>query len=127
MTHTFFEKNDNFEIADSRKVDQFTVEIAFADDTTQLELVFDPTEDYWDELIENLDNGFWRHLICRVQAKYDGKVMGEAFLGSIVTEDPEEWVKTEADYVGDLIEEAVDQARNECYNMLEILKRDFLS
>jgi hypothetical protein len=127
MTHTFFEKNDNFEIADARKVDQFTVEIAFADDTTQLELVFDPTEDYWDELIENLDNGFWRHLICRVQAKYDGKVMGEAFLGSIVTEDPEEWVKTEEDYVGDLIEEAVDQARNECYNMLEILKRDFLS
>jgi len=127
MTHTFFEKNDNFEIADTRTVDQFTVEIAFADDTTQLELVFDPTEDYWDELIENLDNGFWRHLICRVQAKYDGKVMGEAFLGSIVTEDPEEWVKTEADYVGDLIEEAVDQARNECYNMLEILKRDFLS
>jgi hypothetical protein len=127
MTHTFFEKNDNFEIADARKVDQFTVEIAFADDTTQLELVFDPTEDYWDELIENLDNGFWRHLICRVQAKYDGKVMGEAFLGSIVTEDPEEWVKTEQDYVGDLIEEAVDQARNECYNMLEILKRDFLS
>lgn len=127
MTHTFFEKNDNFEIADARKVDQFDVEIAFADDTTQLELVFDPTEDYWDELIENLDNGFWRHLICRVQAKYDGKVMGEAFLGSIVTEDPEEWVKTEEDYVGDLIEEAVDQARNECYNMLEILKRDFLS
>lgn len=127
MTHTFFEKNDNFEIADARKVDQFTVEIAFADDTTQLELVFDPTEDYWDELIENLDNGFWRHLICRVQAKYDGKVMGEAFLGSIVTEDPEEWVKTEEDYVGDLIEEAVDRARNECYNMLEILKRDFLS
>ena len=127
MTHTFFEKNDNFEIADARKVDQFTVEIAFADDTTQLELVFDPTEDYWDELIENLDNGFWRHLICRVQAKYDGKVMGEAFLGSIVTEDPEEWVKTEEDYIGDLIEEAVDQARNECYNMLEILKRDFLS
>ena len=127
MTHTFFEKNDNFEIADARKVDQFTVEIAFADDTTQLELVFDPTEDYWDELIENLDNGFWRHLICRVQAKYDGKVMGEAFLGSIVTEDPEEWVKMEEDYVGDLIEEAVDRARNECYNMLEILKRDFLS
>jgi len=126
MTHTFFEKNDNFEIADTRTVDQFTVEIAFADDTTQLELVFDPTEDYWDELIENLDNGFWRHLICRVQAKYDGKVMGEAFLGSIVTEDPEEWVKTEEDYVGDLIEQAVDQARNEAVRMLDILKKDFL-
>ena len=126
MTHTFFEKNDNFELTDTRTVDQFTVEIAFADDTTQLELVFDPTEDYWDELIENLDTGFWRHLICRVQAKYDGKVMGEAFLGSIVTEDPDEWVKTEEDYVGDLIEEAVDAARNEAVRMLDILKKDFL-
>jgi len=127
MTHTFFEKNDNFIVEDTRTVDQFTVEIAFADDTTQLELVFDPTEDYWEELIENLNDGIWRHMICRVQAKYDGKVMGEAFLGSIVAEDPAKWMISDIDYVDDLIDEAVDEARNECYNMLEILKRDFLS
>jgi len=36
MSHTFFEKNDNFLVEDTRTVDQFTVEIAFADDTTQL-------------------------------------------------------------------------------------------
>ena len=126
MSHTFFEKNDNFLVEDTRTVDQFTVEIAFADDTTQLELVFDPSEDYWEELIENIGIGFWRHLICRVQAKYDGKVMGQAFLGSIVTEDPADWVKTEKDYVGDLIEEAVDEARNEAVRMLDILKKDFL-
>ena len=42
MTHTFFEKNDNFVVEETRKVDQFTVEISFADDTNQLELVFDP-------------------------------------------------------------------------------------
>jgi hypothetical protein len=127
MAHTFFEKNDNFEVADTRKLDQFTVEIAFADDTTQLELVFDPSEDYYNELVENLNDGIWRHMICRVQAKYDGKVMGEAFLGSIVAEDPAKWMISDIDYVDDLIDEAVDEARNECYNMLEILKRDFLS
>ena len=127
MTHTFFEKNDNFIVEDTRTVDQFTVEIAFADDTTQLELVFDPTEDYWEELIENLNDGFWRHMICRVQAKYDGKVMGQAFLGSIVADGPAEWIKSDQDQVEDLIESAVDEALNECYNMLEILKRDFLS
>ena len=127
MAHTFFEKNDNFEVADTRKLDQFTVEIAFADDTTQLELVFDPSEDYYNELVENLNDGIWRHMICRVQAKYDGKVMGEAFLGSIVAEDPAKWMISDIDYVDDLIDEAVDEARNECYNILEILKRDFLS
>ena len=127
MAHTFFEKNDNFEVADTRKLDQFTVEIAFADDTTQLELVFDPSEDYYNELVENLNDGIWRHMICRVQAKYDGKVMGEAFLGSIVAEDPAKWMISDIDYVDDLIDEAVDEARNGCYNMLEILKRDFLS
>ena len=110
MAHTFFEKNDNFEVADTRKLDQFTVEIAFADDTTQLELVFDPSEDYYNELVENLNDGIWRHMICRVQAKYDGKVMGEAFLGSIVAEDPAKWMISDIDYVDDLIDEAVDEA-----------------
>ena len=58
MSHTFFEKNSNYQVEETREVDQFTVEIAFAPDYTQLELVFDPSEDYWDELVENLDSGF---------------------------------------------------------------------
>jgi len=126
MTHTFFEKNSNFIVEETRKIDQFDVEIGFAEDTNQLELVFDPSEDYYNELVENIANGVWRHMICRVQAKYDGKVMGEAYLSSCVAEDPAKWMKAEIDQVDDLIDEAVDEARNEAVRMLDILKKDFL-
>ena len=126
MTHTFFEKNSNYTIEETREVDQFTVEISFAPDYSQLELVFDPSEDYWDELVENLDSGFWQHMNCRVQAIYDGKVMGESHLGSIVSEGPQEWMFNDRDQIDFLVDEAVDEARNEAVRMLEILKKDFL-
>ena len=126
MTHTFFEKNENFVVEETRKIDQFEVEIGFADDTNQLELVFDPSEDYYNELVENMANGVWRHMICRVQAKYDDKVMGEAYLGSCVAEDPGKWIFNDRDQVEDLIDEALEEARNEAVRMLDILKKDFL-
>jgi hypothetical protein len=66
-------------------------------------------------------------MICRVQAKYDGKVMGEAYLGSCVAESGEVWSAHEADQLEGLRDQAVDEARNEAVRMLEILKADFLN
>ena len=133
MTHTFFQKNDNFIVEENTDIDQFIVEIAFAPDDTQLDLLFDTDMEGYDELIENLDSGFWQHMICRVQAKYDGKVMGESYLGSIVSESPSKWLAEDeangdrSHPINDMIDEAIDQARNEALRMLEILKEDFLS
>lgn len=132
MTHTFFQKNDNFIVESNTDIDQFIVEIAFAPDDTQLDLLFDTEMEGYDEMIENLESGFWQHMICRVQAKYDGKVMGESYLGSIVAESPEKWLAEDeanddrSHPINDMIDEAVDQARNEAVRMLEILKEDFL-
>ena len=126
MTHTFFENNSNYIVRETREVDQFTVEIGFAPDDTQLDLLFDTDADYYPELIENLESGFWQHMICRVQAKYDDKVMGEAYLGSVVSEDGATWSQENPDQINDLIDDAVDQARTEAVRMLEILKQDFL-
>ena len=126
MTHTFFENNSNYITRETRKVDQFTIEVAFAPDDTQLDLLFDTDADYYPELIENLESGFWQHMICRVQAKYDDKVMGEAYLGSVVAEDGATWSTENPDQINDLIDDAVDQARTEAVRMLEILKQDFL-
>jgi len=133
MTHTFFEKNSNYIVEEQFDIDQFIVEIAFAPDDTQLDLLFDTDMEGYDELIENLDSGFWQHMICRVQAKYDGKVMGEAYLGSIVAESPEKWLAEDeangdrSHPINDMIDEAVDEARKEALRMLDILKEDFLS
>jgi len=129
MTHAFFKNNDNFYVEEEFDHEQFTVEIAFAPDDTQLDLLFDTEADYYPELIENLESGFWQHMIVRVQAKYDGKVMGESYLGSIVAESPADWLaqddKTDGVINGMAIE-AIDQARTEAVRMLEILKEDFL-
>ena len=127
MTHTFFQKNDNFTVEEQFDRDQFIVEIAFAPDDTQLDLLFDTDADYYPELIENLESGFWQHMIVRVQAKYDGKVMGEAYLGSIVAESGAKWLETDKDYIDGMVDEAVDQARKEALRMLDILKQDFLA
>ena len=127
MTHTFFQNNDNFIVEEQFDRDQFIIEIAFAPDDTQLDLLFDTDADYYPELIENLDSGFWQHMICRVQAKYDGKVMGETYLGSCVAESGAVWSAHEADQLEGMVEEAVDQAREEAVRMLEILKADFLN
>ena len=127
MTHTFFENNSNYMVEEQFDRDQFIVEIAFAPDDTQLDLLFDTDADYYPELIENLESGFWQHMIVRVQAKYDGKVMGEAYLGSVVSETPAKWLAEDPTQVDDLVDAAIDEARNEAVRMLEILKADFLS
>jgi len=127
MTHTFFQKNENFEVEEQFDRDQFIVEIAFAPDDTQLDLLFDTEADYYPELIENLESGYWQHMICRVQAKYDGKVMGEAYLGSIVAESPADWLAEDRTDIDDMVDEAVEHARTEALRMLEILKEDFLN
>jgi hypothetical protein len=126
MTHLFFEKNSNYMVEETRTVDQFTVEISFAPDDTQLDLLFDTDADYYPELIENLESGFWQHMICKVAAYYDGREMGTAYLGSIVAEDAQTWMFNDRDQVDALVDEAIDEARNEAVRMLDILKKDFL-
>ena len=127
MTHTFFENNSNYTLIDTRELDQFDIDIAFAPDDTQLDLLFDTDMEGYDELVENLESGFWQHMICRVQALYDGKVMGEAYLGSVVAETPAKWLAEDPTQVDDLVDSAIEQARSEAVRMLEILKADFLN
>ena len=127
MTHTFFENNSNYHVEEQFDRDQFIIEIAFAPDDTQLDLLFDTDADYYPELIENLESGFWQHMIVRVQAKYDGKVMGESYLGSVVSERPAKWLAEDPTQVDDMVDQAIDEARNEAVRMLEILKADFLN
>ena len=128
LAHTFFENNYNYHVEEQFDRDQFIVEIAFAPDDTQLDLLFDTDADYYPELIENLESGFWQHMIVRVQAKYDGKVMGESYLGSVVAESPAKWLADDGDgQIDDMVDAAIDVARNEAVRMLEILKEDFLN
>jgi len=120
---------NNYHVEENFDYDQFIVEIAFAPDDTPVDQLFDTEADYYPELLENLESGFWQHMICRVQALYDGKVMGESYLGSIVAESPADWIAEDDKgdgVVNDLVIQAIDEARTEAVRMLEILKEDFL-
>lgn len=125
MAHTFFENNSNYIVRETREVDQFTVEIGFAPDDTQLDLLFDTDADYYPELIENLESGFWQHMICRVQAKYDGTVMGEDYLGSCVAEDGADFQEQSPDLIADMIETALEEARKGITELKAKLIADF--
>ena len=128
MTHTFFQSNtyttlSNTDVGDKS---QFICECSYAPDTTQLDLVFDPSEDYYQELTTKLDAGEWEHFIARIQIKYNDMVMAERHLGSCVAEDVAKWFETDTDLVVDaMIKEAVPEAEQACRNLLNDLMEDF--
>lgn len=128
MTHTFFESNTyiTLENTDVGNKSQFICECSYAPDTTQLDLVFDPSEDYYQELTEKLDSGEWEHFIARIQIKYNDMVMAERHLGSCVAEDVAKWFETDENgVVDDMVKEAVEEAEQACINLLNDLQEDF--
>jgi hypothetical protein len=64
-------------------------------------------------------------MICRVQARYANKVMGTAYLGSVVSEDGATWSQDNPDQINDLVGHAVDEARTSAIDWLTKLKQDF--
>jgi hypothetical protein len=90
---------------------------------------FDETEEQYAEMERRLDNYTDTHYIARVRAMYDNTEMGSAVLGSCYAYDcsPEDDINDGmSGYLEDMVEEAIDEARNEAVRMLDRLKADFL-
>ena len=90
---------------------------------------FDETEEQYAEMERRLNADIDTHFIARVRAMYDGVEMGSAHLGSCYAYNcsPEDDINDGiGGYLEDMIEEAVDQAREEAVRMLDRLKADFL-
>jgi hypothetical protein len=90
---------------------------------------FDETEEQYAEMERRQEAHLDTHYIARVRAMYDGVEMGCAVLGSCYAYDcsPEDDINDGiGGYLEDMIEEAVDQARDEAVRMLDRLKADFL-
>jgi hypothetical protein len=126
MSHTFFEKNTNYIVAENFDKGQFIVEVSYAPESTQLELVFDPSEDYFEELQEKLTTGEWEHFVLKVAAYYDGQEMASAYLGSNVSADPVGYIKEDKDgTINDMVETVVREARDLAYQKLAQMQEDF--
>lgn len=126
MSHTFFESNTYVTVINTDVGDksQFICEYSYAPDTTQLDLVFDPSEEYYQELTEKLDSGEWEHFIARVQIKYNDMVMAERHLGSCVAEDVNKWFEDDM-IIDQMTEDALKEAEEACRNLLNDLMEDF--
>lgn len=126
MSHTFFEKNTNYIVAENFDKGQFIVEVSYAPESTQLELVFDPSEDYFEELQEKLTTGEWEHFVLKVAAYYDGQEMASDYLGSNVSADPVGYIKEDKDgTINDMVETVVKEARDLAYQKLAQMQEDF--
>ena len=112
------------------KVDQFDVIVDWTYEDCSVRDCFDETEEQFREMERRQEAHLDTHYIARVRAMYDGVEMGCATLGSCYAYDcsPEDDINEGiGGYLEDMIEEAVDQARNEAVAMLQRLKADFLS
>ena len=126
MSHIFFEKNSNYLVAKTFDKDQFTIEVSYAPESTQLELVFDPSEDYFEELQEKLTTGEWEHFVLKVAAYYDGVEMASEYLGSNVSADPVDYINDDnVDYIADMVETVVKEARDLAYQKMAKMQADF--
>ena len=126
MSHIFFEKNSNYIVAENFDKDQFVVEISYAPESTQLELVFDPSEEYFEELQDKLTTGEWEHFVLKVAAYYDGQEMASEYLGSNVSADPTGYIKEDTDgRIKEMIETVVKEARDLAYQKMAKMQKDF--
>ena len=112
------------------KYAEFDVIIDWTYEDCSVRDCFDETEEEFREMERRLDNEIDTHYIARVRAMYDGVEMGVDHLGSCYARDcsPEDDINDGiGGYLEDMVDQAVDQARNEAVAMLQRLKEDFLN
>ena len=112
------------------KVDQFDIIVDWTYEDCSVRDCFDETEEEFSEMERRLNADLDTHYMVRVRAMYDGVEMGVAHLGSCYAYDcsPEDDINDGiSGYLADMVDEAVDQARNEAVALLQRLKADFVS
>ena len=120
----------DFYHAKTFKVDQFDIIVDWTYEDCSVRDCFDETEEEFAEMERRLDAYIDTHYISRVRAMYDGVEMGCDTIGSCYAREcsPEDDIDAGiGGYLADMVEEAVDQAREEAVRMLDRLKTDFLN
>ena len=120
----------NWNTIDVRKVDQFEVELAWTYEETALRDMFDDTIFDIEDMQRRCEDYTDTHYVARVRVMYDGVEMGCSTLGSCYARDcdpAEDMLNGLDDYLEQMTEEALDEARAEAVRMLDRLKADFLN
>lgn len=114
---------------ETRKIGQFSVILDWTYEDSALRDCFDETVSDIAEMERRCNDYTDTHYVARVRVFYDGHEMGSSVLGSCYAYDcdPADDMQAGIDgYLEDMIDEALDEARGRCVEMVERLKRDFL-
>jgi hypothetical protein len=123
MFNTYYTKVKEFRYAEFNVIVDWTYEDCSVRDC------FEETEEQYAEMERRQEAHLDTHYIARVRAMYDDVEMGSAVLGSCYAYNcsPEDDINDGmGGYLEDMVEEAIDEARNEAVRMLDRLKADFL-
>jgi hypothetical protein len=128
MTHTFnikstFQTVETYPAGDHG---EFTVELGYAPDTTQLDLVYDPSEDFYQQLVDDITEGRQEHFVARVRCLYGELAVAESYLSGIVYASARDWFMTSADpALEQMTDRVVSEGTDRCRALLARLMEDF--
>ena len=106
---------------------KFDVKVGYFPDDAPVEHTFDESCYDIKELTTKIDMGDLDYFVARVQYLYDGIEMGTSFLGGCLYEDANKAIEEGLDgSLEDMLDEARDEAKGRCREMVERLKKDFL-
>ena len=106
---------------------KFDVKVGYFPDDAPVEHTFDESCYDIKELTTKIDMGDLDYFVARVQYLYDGIEMGTSFLGGCLYEDANKAIEEGLDgSLEDMLDEARDEAKGRCLEMVERLKKDFL-
>ena len=120
----------NFTTVKEFKIDQFDIIVDWTYEDTPIRDCFDKFDSQFEEMERRLNAYIDTHYVARVRAMYDGVEMGSDYLGSCYAYNcsPEDDINDGiGGYLEQMVDEAVNQARNEAVRMLDRLKADFLN
>lgn len=128
MTHTFNIKStfQTVETYPAGNHGEFTVELGYAPDTTQLDLVYDPSEDFYQQLVDDIAEGRQEHFVARVRCLYGELAVAESYLSGIVYASARDWFMTSADpALEQMTDRVVLEGTQHCQQLLARLQEDF--
>jgi hypothetical protein len=71
---------------------------------------WDETEEEREETLRKINDGVWVYFVARVEARKEGITLGTTYLGGCCYDSVSQFVAS-SDYYGDMVEEAVEEAR----------------
>jgi len=95
---------------------QGLVQVALSEDTKDsvrvqaLKTLGTVTEEEKAETLRKIDDGTWAYFVARVEARKEEITLGTAYLGGCCYDSVSQFVEY-SDYYGDMVEEAVEEAR----------------